>query len=693
MDEIHILPYMHFNYIFEGNEFHPLRNEMTISIEKLKSELIKGLNSLERDYITIILGQNLIEVSVNSMIKILFYTISNPFYCFQLFTIVLWIYEGYPEYTAGILFTAGACILLEVGVTYLSNRRIKNMAEYIIPVKRLNKENGKFEIVDSNKLNIGDVFEVPDIGKAMPCDSILIEGDIIVNESVLTGESITIIKSNIFTNKIDQDFDPHKILSQTKHILYTGSKIVQHRVENDKKCLAITYKVRYDTEKGNLIRSVLNNTTMEFLFARESLYILIMMYMLVFISFLILFPAIQGDNFGTLFLFLLDLSTIGIPPALPSYLGISTIVAIVKLRYMYKVMCTSRVKIYDASQINCCVFDKTGTLTVDHLKKFGMLPTSIRSSSTKFQFSKLEGYNQDIVSVFRKSKREENLEIVKRLTETNIFSNYRIELRYMREECLATCHSLTISNGIITGDSLECEIFKDVGWSLDDYSKNCDTFKAIVRHPDCPTHKVGIITQFDFVSDLQRMSVITQNAGEATNSYRVYCKGSPEKLIPFCLKSTVPDNVYEVLKYYTSMGLRVISIAGKLVTSNSIQTYTREQAESNLIFLGFYLFENKLKPETSNEITDLKKADLKLLMATGDNILTSSFIAQRCKLVTADIVTIEFTNKGDIKSNYFPNKLNEKGFELHNVEKTVANSINMEYRKFKFFIRNLYRAV
>jgi cation-transporting ATPase 13A2 len=59
----------------------------------------------------------------------------------------------------------------------------------------------------------------------------------------------------------------------------------------------------------------------------------------------------------------------------------------------------------------------------------------------------------------------------------------------------------------------------------------------------------------------------------------------------------------------------------------------REEAESNLEFIGFIIFENKLKLSTTPVIEELKQASIRTVMCTGDNILTAISVAQKCKLI------------------------------------------------------------
>jgi magnesium-transporting ATPase (P-type) len=54
----------------------------------------------------------------------------------------------------------------------------------------------------------------------------LLNGTSVVNESVLTGESTSVIKSNIYEERINGTFNPEKNPNLNKYILFTGSKII-----------------------------------------------------------------------------------------------------------------------------------------------------------------------------------------------------------------------------------------------------------------------------------------------------------------------------------------------------------------------------------------------------------------------------------------------------------------------------------
>ncbi len=50
--------------------------------------------------------------------------------------------------------------------------------------------------------------------------------------------------------------------------------------------------------------------------------------------------------------------------------------------------------------------------------------------------------------------------------------------------------------------------------------------------------------------------------------------------------------------------------------------------------------ENKLKPETVGAVEILKNAEVRVVMATGDNILTATSVARQCKIIDENKKTL-----------------------------------------------------
>lgn len=92
----------------------------------------------------------------------------------------------------------------------------------------------------------------------------------------------------------------------------------------------------------------------------------------------------------------------------------------------------------------------------------------------------------------------------------------------------------------------------------------------------------------------------------------------------------------DLLNFYTHRGFRVIGCAMKHIrhlSADKVHMMKRSEAESNLEFIGFIIFENKLKPSTEEVIEELSEAGIRKVMCTGDNVLTAISVARECSLI------------------------------------------------------------
>lgn len=75
-----------------------------------------------------------------------------------------------------------------------------------------------------------DIIVIPPTGCTMPCDAVLLSGKCIVNESMLTGESIPVTKTPPHHSPDVYDVELHK-----RHTLFAGTNVMQTRFyEGDK---------------------------------------------------------------------------------------------------------------------------------------------------------------------------------------------------------------------------------------------------------------------------------------------------------------------------------------------------------------------------------------------------------------------------------------------------------------------------
>ena len=86
----------------------------------------------------------------------------------------------------------------------------------------------------------GDVILIPETTSTMPCDAVLLNGTCIVNESMLTGESVPVIKTPL--PQPEKPNDLYNIEAHKRHTLFSGTNIVQTRSYDNSKIQAVVIR-------------------------------------------------------------------------------------------------------------------------------------------------------------------------------------------------------------------------------------------------------------------------------------------------------------------------------------------------------------------------------------------------------------------------------------------------------------------
>lgn len=260
----------------------------------------------------------------------------------------------------------------------------------------------------------------------LPCDFLILAGSCIVDESILTGESVPLIKDSIQgINDNDEVLDMEG--NHKGNVLYCGTEVLQNFpgdklppfVETnppDNGTIVYVLKTGFDTEKGNLARAVIFNNENINLKNTEAFILLgILLILSIFSSAHVLRVGLEDEKRDKqkLFLRCIMIITSVVPPELPMITNISINYSLQYLRKK-KIFCTEPVRIPLAGRIEVCAFDKTGTLTTDQLV--------------------VEGICEDFKSLKKVSFKE--------MQDTN-------------KAILAGCHTLVIHKGELLGDPIE----------------------------------------------------------------------------------------------------------------------------------------------------------------------------------------------------------------------------------------------
>ena len=506
--------------------------------------------------------------------------------------------------------------------------------------------NGIEKQINSKLIVPGDLIKLSS-GDLVPADCRIInEVNLQVNESIITGESLSVDKS------IDLIDNLNITLGDMFNMLFSSATIVKGR------CTAVVLGTGKNTEIGkiaNLVQEKEEQTPLQ----RELKTVgkKIGIICLAVSAAVLIGGILRGNTIAEMFLVAVALAVAAIPEGLPAIVTITLALGVQKMAKNNAIVRRlSSVETLGGVSVICT--DKTGTLTQN---KMMVRKIFIGLDEVNTNYTNLEGNDA-----------------LKFLIENAVLCN---DAYYIDKKTLK-----------ISGDPTEAALI-ELGsiYSLD---KNSLEF-LLPREFEEPFDSIRkMMTTIHRISEDYFYSKNIKNILHANNkttkeersfvpNYILFSKGAPEVIIRKCtkiIKNNKIENLNEVDKekiieintMLANSAMRNLAFAFKYL-NNLSQNENFQHLENDLIYSGMVGMIDPPRPEVYDAVEKCKKANINIIMVTGDHKLTAKAIGEELGILGSGDIIIdeeEFNNlsKEELQSQIEKIKVFARVSPEHKVE-------------------------
>lgn len=526
--------------------------------EELFQELktsFKGLSKKEAFLRLEKYGPNEVKSKSGGWFKILKRQVKSPFIYLLFIASLISLAIGEFLDSGVIMFVVAANVAIGFFQEYRAEKAIFILKKFIpqnVKVLRNNKE----QVIDKKDLVPGDIVILHPGDKA-PADLRIIKAsNLLIDESMLTGESSPVSKNSAVMEKSQSA--PGIEMFEAKNIAFTGTPVVYGKAEG------VVIATGRETVFGKIAQSILKEKYKLSTYEKDIFYFSKLVLKIVAITVILIFAlgiAIKGySHFWSFLLFSVALIISILPEGLPAVVSFALASGSIKMAKQ-NVVVRRLSAIERLGNIDILCTDKTGTLTKNKLA----LEKIVSSDKRKCLLFGLLGPNSGD-----------------------------------RDEVILNPFDLAL------------------------FEKSPDNFWQEYK-------KYSVVSELPFDSSRMRSSVVLK--GKDNKLYLV-AKGAPEIILDLC--SYVSDGTLkkELKKDFAREGedgKRVLAVAFKELKTGK---EAKEKDEKNLIFLGYFVFEDPLKETAEEAIKLAKKMGVKIKIITGDSKEVAGYTARKIKLIT-----------------------------------------------------------
>ncbi|KAJ1644375.1 hypothetical protein LPJ64_003941 [Coemansia asiatica] len=593
------------------------------------------------------IGKNFIRVIVPSFPVALLREFLSYIYLYQMMCMWVWFYFNYYKMALVQFSVIIASAFVKVAIRLHSEYKVKSLAEHNSQCRV--KRDGKWSKLSTADLVPGDVVAV-EAGMEIMCDGCVLQGEVVVDESSLTGEAMPVRKLPLKMDYMAFDAQQgtsksYSVIAGTRVLQCTGSVMtspsqslpsllsgksfaeksssngynsaVADLVDEPETQILVT-QTRTSTDKGKLIKRILFPVRYSFVFDEQLRVAVLFLLAYAGLGFALSIWLMGHDMTSWLYgVFVLAQTC---QPLIPASLTIGQSVAAHRLRRQ-SIFCIDLPRTIMAGKVQVFCFDKTGTLTKEGLEYFAV--QAIQKTSDGDNGSSCICAAQFLAEVPDMAR-----------------------LANVAQVGLAACHAVTVMDDQLIGNPVDVEQLRATDWEIKQGERDSELYLDTLISPFLESidgsdklcrQTIHVIKRFEFVHARQSMSVAVLD--QATGHVHVFVKGSFERLKQMANAQSVPADYDTMTARWAREGCYVLALAHKdLGPVDDLATVTRmsrEQIENGCDLVSLLLFRNKLKEDTASAIMELKGGDTRTVMITGDTALTGVYIARQCGMVSS----------------------------------------------------------
>ncbi|QSZ41557.1 HAD-IC family P-type ATPase [Sulfurimonas aquatica] len=451
---------------------------------------------------------------------------------------------------------------------------------------------------DGVKIAVSSVDIVPgdivllESGSKVPADLRLIEcNDLKVDESMLTGESMSVMKNISLHN---QDIT----INDRKNMAYSGTYVTYGRAKG------IVVATSSHTELGKIAHLIEETTSMQTPLTKKiSAFSKVLLYIILALATFTFFVGMwHGNSAVETFMASVALAVGAIPEGLPAAVTITLAIGVSRMATKNAII-RKLPAVETLGSVTTICSDKTGTLTQNKMSVTNLYASGVSYSVTG------NGY-EPRGEFFKDNKKIDSLDdSLKEVLRAGYLCN---ESYLVKKDTEYSIH----------GDPTEGSLVV------------CALKAGFEEH--LLNTKFPRVDILPFESDRQYMVTLNRDVENSENI--LYLKGSIEKTLQICDFEVKDSEIVEINKElilkrvdeYASKGLRVLAIAKKVVSGDKIDN---RLLDNKFIFLGLQAMMDPPRQEAIDAVKESIGAGIKIIMITGDHALTAFSIAKMMSII------------------------------------------------------------